>query len=107
MAVAFERFLELDATARLRLLARLILDATIEGRGAYVPMSDQVEDGPRLRGVNEFIHRLANVMDHLLNDVPHAESYARGIWNDQVQPWAEARPGELEALIRQAAASHP
>jgi hypothetical protein len=105
MAVAFEAFLELDATARLRLLARLILDATIAGRGAYAPMSNEVENGPRLRGVNEFIHRLVNVMNHLLDDTPNAESYARAIWNDQIRPWADARPGQLEALVEEVAAS--
>ena len=105
MAVAFSRFLELNATARLRLLADLAFDATIDGRGAYVPMSDEVENGPALRRVNEFVHRMVSVMQHLLTDAPNAEAYAEAIWNSLIQPWADKRPGKLEAMIEKAASS--
>ena len=106
MAVAFERFLELNATARLRLLTDLAFDATIDGRGAYVPMSDEVENGPALRRVNEFVHRMVSVMRHLLQDLPNAEAYAEAVWNDQIRPWADKRPGKLEAMIEKAASNH-
>ncbi len=105
MAVAFSRFLELNATARLRLLTDLAFDATIDGRGSYLPMSDEVENGAALRRVNEFVHRMVSLMQHVLHDLPNTETYAEAVWNDQIQPWADKRPGKLEAMIEKVAAS--
>jgi hypothetical protein len=105
MAVAFSRFLELNATARLRLLTDLAFDATIDGRGTYVPMSDEVENGPALRRVNEFVHRIVSLMQHILAGAPNTDAYAESIWVQLILPWAQTRPGKLEAIVEKAEAS--
>jgi hypothetical protein len=105
MVVAFERFLDLDATARLRLLAALAYEGTLDGRGAYLSGTDEVRDGPALRRVNEFVHRMVSLMRHVLSEEPNTDAYAQGLWTDLIQPWAEAHPGVLETLLQKAGAS--
>jgi len=105
MAVAFSSFLDLNATARLRLLTDLAFDATIDGRGAYMPMSDEIENGPALRRVNEFVHRIVSLMQHILANAPNTDAYAESLWIHLILPWAETRPGRMEAMIEKAVAS--
>jgi hypothetical protein len=100
VAVAFSRFLELDAAARLRLLTELAFEGTLDGRGAYDAGGDDVENGPALRQANEFVHRIVSLMRHVQEQTPNGDAYAEGLWTDLILPWAHRRPGRLEALIR-------
>ena len=102
MAVTFDRFLDLNATARLRLLADLAYEGTLDGRGAYFPGTDEIENGPALRRSNEFVHRVISLMRHVLIDEPNTDAYAEGLWTDLIQPWAGTHPGMLEALLQKA-----
>jgi hypothetical protein len=106
MAVAFERFLDLNAAARLRLLAALAFEGTLDGRGAYAPLSDGIENGPAIRQVNEFVHRMVSLMQHFLEGRENALAYAESLWADLIQPWGEARHGRLEALIQKSATAN-
>lgn len=102
MDVAFQRFLDLDATARLRLLADLAFHGTLDGRETYVPMDEGVEDGPALRRANEFVHRMISLMQHVLTQAPNTDAYAESLWTSLILPWSERRPGLLEAALHKA-----
>lgn len=54
---AFRRFVELDAHGRLGWLIELLYHLSLIARATYEPGTDRVEDAPRLRRLNELIHR--------------------------------------------------
>ena len=78
MAVAFSSFLDLNAAARLRLLTDLAYEGTMAGRDAYLPMTDEIKDGPVIRRSNEFVHRMVSLMRHVLANEPNTDAYAEG-----------------------------
>ena len=63
-------FNELAPLNQARLLAVFIHELSSEGRTTYGPSVDQVQDGPRLRFVNEIVCRLARFVEQLLGDDP-------------------------------------
>jgi len=63
-------FSELPQIDQARLLAVFLHELTVEGRGAYGPGVEQVQDGARLRFVNEIVCRLARFIEQLLAEDP-------------------------------------
>jgi hypothetical protein len=63
-------FGELPQIDQARLLALFLHELTVEARSAYGPAVGQVQDGARLRFVNEIACRLARFIEQLLADDP-------------------------------------
>ena len=63
-----EYFSELQPIDQARLLAVFLHELTVEGRSTYGAGVDQVQDGARLRFVNEIVCRLARFIEQLLAD---------------------------------------
>src|ERR1700690_192319 len=63
-------FSELPLVDQARLLAVFVHELAVEARTAYGPGVDQVQDGARLRFVNEIGCRLARFIEQLLGDDP-------------------------------------
>ncbi len=63
-------FSELPLVDQARLLAVFVHELTVEARSAYGPGVEQVQDGARLRFVNEIVCRLARFIEQLLADDP-------------------------------------
>ncbi|MFT3907672.1 MAG: hypothetical protein QM718_15350 [Steroidobacteraceae bacterium] len=61
-------FNELAPVDQARLLAVFIHELSAEGRSTYGALVDQVQDGARLRFVNEMVCRLARYVEQLLGD---------------------------------------
>jgi hypothetical protein len=61
-----EFFSELRLLDKARLLNLFLHELAEEARGTYGAGTDQVHDGPRLRFVNELVHRLTRVVEQLL-----------------------------------------
>jgi hypothetical protein len=61
-------FSDLPQIDQARLLAVFLHELTVEARGAYGPAVGQVNDGARLRFVNEIVCRLARFIEQLLAD---------------------------------------
>jgi hypothetical protein len=59
-------FTELAFIDKARLLNLLLHELAEAARGAYGHGPEQVHDGPRLRFVNELMHRLTRVIEQLL-----------------------------------------
>jgi hypothetical protein len=66
MRDAAKLFCALSSAHKAEFLANVIHDATISARGAYVDNYD-LPDGVRLREANEFVHRIAGYIPHVLN----------------------------------------
>jgi hypothetical protein len=65
-----EFFAELDPVGQARLLALLVHELSIEARATYGGGAEQVQDGARLRFVNEMNARLARYIEQVLVDEP-------------------------------------
>lgn len=63
-----EYFSELQPIDQARLLVVFLYELTVEGRSTYGAGVDQVQDGARLRFVNEIACRLARFLEQLLAD---------------------------------------
>ena len=63
-----EYFTELAPVDQARLLAMFLHELSIEARSTYGPGPEQVQDGPRLRFVNEMTARLARYIEQVLVD---------------------------------------
>lgn len=63
-----EYFSELQPLDQARLLAVFVHELAVEGRTTYGTGLEQVEDGARLRFVNEIVCRVALFMEQLLAD---------------------------------------
>lgn len=63
-------FAELDPVGQARLLALLLHELSIEARATYGSSAEQVQDGARLRFVNEMNARLARYIEQVLSDEP-------------------------------------
>jgi hypothetical protein len=61
-------FRELAPTGQARLLAVILHELSTEARGTYGSNPDQVQDGARLRFVNEITSRLARYIEQVLAD---------------------------------------
>ncbi len=61
-------FRELAPTGQARLLAMILHELSIEARGTYGANPEQVQDGARLRFVNEITSRLARYIEQVLAD---------------------------------------
>jgi hypothetical protein len=61
-------FTELPLLDQARLMAVVIYELTVEARTTYGPSSEQIQDGARLRFVNELVCRLARFAEQLLAD---------------------------------------
>ena len=63
-------FTELDPVGRARLIALLVHELSIEARATYGSSAELVQDGTRLRFVNEMNARLARYIEQVLIDEP-------------------------------------
>ena len=63
-------FAELPATGQARLLALVLHELSSAARSTYGAGPDQVQDGARLRFVNELTSRLARYIEQVLGDEP-------------------------------------
>ena len=63
-------FSELAAISQARLLAMFLHELSTEARATYGANPDQVQDGARLRFVNEMTLRLARYIEQVLIDEP-------------------------------------
>jgi hypothetical protein len=63
-------FTELDPVGQARLLALLVHELSMEARVTYGNVPEQVQDGARLRFVNEMNARLARYIEQVLVDEP-------------------------------------
>ncbi|HEX9473419.1 MAG TPA: hypothetical protein VF931_04485 [Steroidobacteraceae bacterium] len=63
-------FTELDPVGQARLLALLVHELSIEARATYGSAAEHVQDGARLRFVNEMNARLARYIEQVLVDEP-------------------------------------
>ena len=61
-------FSELPTLDQARLVSVFLHELTIEARGTYGPTLEQIQDGARLRFVNEMVCRLARYLEQLLAD---------------------------------------
>jgi hypothetical protein len=61
-------FNELAAGNQARLLALFLHELSVEARGTYGANPDQVNDGARLRFVNEIVTRLTRFIEQVLGD---------------------------------------
>lgn len=61
-------FGDLATVDQARLLAVFLHELATEARGTYGPAAEQVQDGARLRFVNEIVCRLARFIEQLLAD---------------------------------------
>jgi hypothetical protein len=61
-------FTELSAANQARLLALFLHELSVEARGTYGANPDQVNDGARLRFVNEMVMRLTRFIEQVLGD---------------------------------------
>jgi hypothetical protein len=61
-------FAELAAVDQARLLAMFLYELSTEARATYGPNAEQVQDGARLRFVNELTARLARYIEQVLVD---------------------------------------
>jgi hypothetical protein len=66
-----EYFTELEPAGQARLLALLVHELSIEARTTYGTNAEQVQDGARLRFVNEMNSRLARYIEQVLVDEPN------------------------------------
>jgi len=62
-----DRFIELSTDGQVRLISQLAYDLTLLGRETYEPGTGNVLEPPRLRRVNEAVHRLMDQLGHLLS----------------------------------------
>jgi hypothetical protein len=63
-------FTELEPVGQARLLALLVHELSIEARVTYGSGTEQVQDGARMRFVNEMNSRLARYIEQVLVDEP-------------------------------------
>ena len=63
-------FRELAPIGKARLLAVFLHELSMEARATYGANPEQVQDGARLRFVNEITARLARYIEQALGDVP-------------------------------------
>ncbi len=63
-----EYFTELPLLDKARLVAVVVHELAVEARGTYGPTLEQIQDGARLRFVNELVCRLARFLEQLLAD---------------------------------------
>jgi hypothetical protein len=61
-------FSELPPLDQARLVAVFLHELALEARSTYGPTLEQIEDGPRLRFVNEIVYRLTRFLEQLLAD---------------------------------------
>lgn len=66
-----EYFIELEPGGQARLLALLVHELSIEARVTYGPIAEHVQDGARLRFVNEMNARLSRYIEQVLVDEPN------------------------------------
>src|SRR4051794_14022988 len=86
-------YLSLSDQERMRLLARVAFNLTVDARDTYVVESEEIADPIRLRGFNELQHRVLSHVSSLANGV-QTKAEDEESFVDMVLEWAkEVRAG--------------
>lgn len=81
-------YLTLARSDQIRFLAFLAAQLTVHARGTYEVGTDRIAQPERLREINEFQHRIAFHLFHLLRDQP--QRYPEDVFAELLVDYAEA-----------------